>query len=70
MRGGNLTREHLIRVSAELFSEKGFRAATMEDIAQALGIRKGSIYYYIKPKEELLREIISTVTHRESHSQK
>jgi len=42
----------------------------MEDIAQALGIRKGSIYYYIKPKEELLREIISTVTHRESHSQK
>ena len=57
MRGGNLTREHLIRVSAELFSEKGVRAATMEDIAQALGIRKGSIYYYIKSKEELLREI-------------
>ncbi len=54
---GNLTREQLFKVSARLFQEKGFRAATMEDIARALGIRKSSIYYYIKSKEELLREI-------------
>ena len=53
----NLTREQLFEVSAKLFQEKGFKSASMEDIAQALGIRKSSIYYYIKSKEELLREI-------------
>ncbi len=52
-----MTRERLFEASARLFQEKGFKAASMEDIAQALGIRKSSIYYYINSKEELLREI-------------
>ncbi len=62
-RKDNLTRERLFEASARLFQEKGFKAATMEDIAQALGIRKSSIYYYIKSKEELLREICLRTMH-------
>ncbi len=51
------TKEQLLRVSAELFRENGYRATSMRDIAQALGIKTSSIYYYITSKEDLLREI-------------
>jgi len=51
------TKEQLLRVSAELFRKKGYRATSMRDISRALGIKTSSIYYYINSKEDLLREI-------------
>jgi len=45
---------NLIRVAAKLFSEKGYHEATLEDIAKKLKYTKGSIYYYINSKQELL----------------
>lgn len=44
----------IIKVAAKLFSEKGYRDATLEDIAKNLKYTKGSIYYYINSKQELL----------------
>ena len=37
-----------------LFKEKGYHATSMRDIAAAVGINKGSLYSYIKSKEDLL----------------
>jgi AcrR family transcriptional regulator len=37
-----------------LFTEKGYHATSMQDIAAALGLYKGSLYHYIGGKEELL----------------
>lgn len=37
-----------------LFKEKGYHATSMRDIANAVGINKGSLYSYIKSKEDLL----------------
>ncbi len=54
---GNLTKRELLRVSAHLFREKGYRATSMQDIANALGIQKASVYYYIDTKLDLLRGI-------------
>jgi len=45
---------NIIKVAAKLFSEKGYRDATLEDIAKNLKYTKGSIYYYINSKQELL----------------
>ena len=39
------------------FAEKGYQAARIEDIAARVGILKGSLYYYIESKEDLLFEI-------------
>lgn len=50
--------QEIIAVAARLFKEKGYRATTLEDIAAAVGMLKGSLYYYIQSKEELLYIIV------------
>jgi AcrR family transcriptional regulator len=49
-----------VRATAErLFAERGFHATSVRDIAEALGIRGGSLYAHIETKEDLLWEIVS-----------
>lgn len=55
-------REQVVRAAAELFRAKGFRATTLADIAQAVGVDRASLYYYCESKEELLHEAVSGVT--------
>ena len=51
----NVARWNEILVAAgEVFHEKGYQAARIEDIAARVGILKGSLYYYISSKEDLL----------------
>jgi len=42
----------------QAFSEKGYRGTSIQDIADVLGIAKGSLYFYFKSKEDLLLSII------------
>jgi AcrR family transcriptional regulator len=51
-------RDHIISIATSIFSKFGFRKTTIDDIAQALGKGKSSIYYYFKSKEEIYREVI------------
>jgi AcrR family transcriptional regulator len=44
--------------AAEIFREKGYHHANLTEIAYDAGLQKGSLYYYIKSKEDLLYEII------------
>lgn len=44
--------------AAKLFASKGYHATSMEDIAAALDLQKGSLYYYFSSKEALLCELI------------
>lgn len=53
----NKTKEKIIEAARKLFSEKGFEGVSMEDIAQASGVRKSLIYYYFPSKEVLFEEI-------------
>lgn len=46
-----------MKVAAELFSERGFGATTMADIADGVGIRSPSLYYHFKDKIDLLEAI-------------
>jgi AcrR family transcriptional regulator len=46
-------RSQILNAAKEIFMSKGFRAATMEDIAQKVELSPGTIYTYFKNKEEL-----------------
>lgn len=50
--------QEIIAAAASLFKKKGYRATTLEDIAAAVGMLKGSLYYYIRSKEELLYLVV------------
>ena len=50
-------RRAAIRSAAAVFAEKGFHGASTRDIAERLGIKQGSLYYYFKSKEEALGEV-------------
>ncbi|WP_329407061.1 TetR/AcrR family transcriptional regulator [Nocardia vinacea] len=47
------TRSLLLDAAQEVFAEKGFTAATLDDIAHAAGYTKGAIYKHFPTKEEL-----------------
>jgi AcrR family transcriptional regulator len=53
------TRDRILERSLELFSEKGYRAATMRDIAAAVGVRPGAIYNHFKSKEAILETLLN-----------
>lgn len=47
-------RGRLLDSAAKLFSERGFHATSMRDIAKAVGMLSGSIYYHFESKEEMM----------------
>lgn len=58
MAQGTSTRERALEAALELFSRKGYEAATMGDIAGALGIKAPSLYKYFSGKEELYAALL------------
>ena len=50
-------RQAAIRSAAAVFAEKGFHGSSTQDIAERMGIKQGSLYYYFKSKEEALSEV-------------
>ncbi|MCJ7662599.1 MAG: TetR/AcrR family transcriptional regulator [Anaerolineales bacterium] len=54
--------DQLLETATLLFKEKGYHNTSMQDLADALGLQKGSLYYYIDSKEELLRELLEQAT--------
>ncbi len=47
-------RDQLTREAARLFAERGFHGTSMGDLAQALGVQKGSLYSLTGSKQQLL----------------
>lgn len=52
-------RDRILDESSELFRKKGFDGTSMQDIAEAVGILKGSIYYYFSSKNEIFRDVLT-----------
>jgi AcrR family transcriptional regulator len=53
-------REHLVRLAAELFAEKGYQATTVRNIADEAGILSGSLYHHFDSKESIVEEILTS----------
>jgi TetR/AcrR family transcriptional regulator, cholesterol catabolism regulator len=49
-------RDDLTRAAARLFAERGFHGTSMGDLAEALGVQKGSLYSLTTSKQQLLFE--------------
>ncbi|MBE3599318.1 MAG: TetR family transcriptional regulator [Limnochordaceae bacterium] len=53
-------RQEIVAAAARIFNEQGFHRTSMADVAQAVGMLKGSLYYYFESKDQLLFEVIQT----------
>jgi AcrR family transcriptional regulator len=53
--------QEVVDTAAQIFFERGYTEASVQDIADALGMLKGSLYYYIDTKEDLLFRVLEQV---------
>lgn len=56
--------QEILEAAVAIFAEKGYAAASLQDVADAVGLMKGSLYHYIDSKESLLFRIFN-----EAHAQ-
>jgi len=56
-----VTRDEILQKAMVVFKRQGFHRTTMDDLARACGLLKGSFYYYFRSKEELMRAILESV---------
>lgn len=50
-------RAAILNAAIEIFDARGFAAATMEEVAAAAGISKGSVYNYFNNKQDLFHQV-------------
>ena len=53
-----MTRDKILEAAAQIFSEKGFHAASMQDIARAVNLQKASLYHHVNSKQEILLALL------------
>ncbi len=57
------TRERILLEAARLFRHHGYSATTLREVADAAGIKAGSIYYHFDSKEQILGEVMDKGIH-------
>jgi AcrR family transcriptional regulator len=50
--------QELLEAALQVFARNGYRSATLDQVAEAAGVTKGTIYHYFDTKEELLLGVI------------
>ena len=53
-----MTRDEILDAAAQIFSEKGFHATSMQDIARAVNLQKASLYHHVSSKQEILLALL------------
>ncbi|HXC39470.1 MAG TPA: TetR/AcrR family transcriptional regulator [Burkholderiales bacterium] len=56
----DLKRRAVMNVAAQLFSERGFAATSLDDIARRVRMSKPTLYYYFENKEQILYECVQS----------
>jgi len=64
MKSPGEAKQAIIEAAEELFARYGFRKTSIDDIARAAGIGKGTVYLHFSSKEELFAEIVRRVSDR------
>jgi AcrR family transcriptional regulator len=54
-------RRQLVAVALELFAQRGYRATTMDDIAEAAGVTKPLVYQHFSSKRALYLELVNSI---------
>lgn len=55
--GKSLRQQMIIDSAVKIFHEKGYKRATLDDVAEDLGVTKPALYHYVSSKENLLSQI-------------
>ena len=58
-RSKKLSRDAILSEAKRLFSKRGYKGTTLQDLTQSFGVSRPSIYYYYKNKMEILSELHS-----------
>jgi AcrR family transcriptional regulator len=53
-----MTRDDILQSAAQVFRQKGFHGASMADIAEAVELKKASLYHHFTSKQEILLELL------------
>lgn len=61
-RGRQRRSREIVDAAARVFAERGYHGATTQDIADLLGMRQASLYYYFPSKEAALEEVCALGT--------
>jgi AcrR family transcriptional regulator len=54
-----LIESQIYEQAARLFAERGYAGTTPQDIAEAVGVSRQGLYYYVRSKEEILERLVS-----------
>lgn len=61
--GFEAQREDMLAAAARLFAEQGFSATSMNQVAEACGVAKPTLYHYFQDKNDLLAQICDSHVH-------
>lgn len=50
--------QEVLDAAVRVFAQRGYRGTRLEEVAEAAGVTKGTIYYYFRSKEDLFRQAI------------
>jgi AcrR family transcriptional regulator len=64
---GKDAREDLLRAAAEVFSERGFKDASVDEIAARAGYSKGALYWHFEGKDELFFALMDATVDTPAH---
>jgi len=53
-----MNKEQILEVAAQIISQKGFHATSMQDIADAVNLQKASLYHHVSSKQEILLALL------------
>ncbi|MBV6395107.1 MAG: HTH-type transcriptional repressor KstR2 [Anaerolineales bacterium] len=53
-----MTRNDILEAAAQVFRKKGFHGASMSDIAEAVNLKKASLYHHVASKQEILLALL------------
>ncbi|MGA9192955.1 MAG: TetR/AcrR family transcriptional regulator [Anaerolineales bacterium] len=53
-----MRRDDILQAAAQIFRQKGYNAASMQDIADAVGLQKSSLYHHVNSKQEILLALL------------
>ena len=61
-------RSEIAQKAIEVLAKRGFQATTIQEIADAAGLGKGTVYHYFKTKEEILSVVSEEIFHEMERS--
>jgi len=53
-----MSKQEILNAAAHIFGQKGYHATSMQDIAEAVNLKKASLYHHITGKQDILQEVL------------